>query len=397
MNIANLNIYVTNQGKESARGIAASVVAIAHAYGLFIFPFLGADYYFGQLFSIAAHQAVMIFFIISGYLITLSILNNVRRNEEFNFTKYISSRLARIHPPLFFAVILSIFFLGIIRLFNLRGVDSSLPFAVGNFEPSRKVFLLTFEDIKNVVMMRNGMLEVDGPLWSLYIEWRIYIVMGVLAFLVTSKKLTSKIIMSFIFIYVVNALISVNEHAFFYLSVWLLGALLALIPSAKKILTGKYRFFIFLILSAIVILWAFFSPAMLMAGGNKFGLFENTYQLLICILWCFIVIPDHKVKPTLFSTISIWLGNFSYSLYILHFPIMLFVFALSHRMIEGSLNYAFLAAILSLLSAVAISRVSSIYFENKIYFQKPIYKILNYIVSLMRQCSHKLRPLLKDD
>lgn len=66
MSAVNLDAHVTDEWKESARGIAAIVVAIAHAYGLFLLPFLGPDDCFGKLLVIASYQAVMVFLLLAG-------------------------------------------------------------------------------------------------------------------------------------------------------------------------------------------------------------------------------------------------------------------------------------------------------------------------------------------
>lgn len=103
---------IVDSGKEGVRGIAAFTVALAHAYGIFIAPHLGADGFMPKLLGQAAHQSVMVFFIISGLLITLSIKSNIEKNSgKFDLIKYLSSRVARIYPPLCFAIFISLFFI----------------------------------------------------------------------------------------------------------------------------------------------------------------------------------------------------------------------------------------------------------------------------------------------
>jgi peptidoglycan/LPS O-acetylase OafA/YrhL len=377
MNTKNLDKYDTDKWKESDRGIAAMVVAIAHAYTLFIYPHLGPEDLLGKILGIAAHQAVMIFFVVSGYLITISILNNIQKNKgRFNFAQYLISRLARIYPPLIFVIAVTIFFWAAIGFFHLHGFSPNLPFGIGDFESSRTVFILALSDIKNAVLMRNGMLDVNGPLWSLCIEWRIYIVAGVLALFITTSKIFIKVLFAILFGYVFKGLWDVNEHAMFYLLVWLLGSIFALAPSLHALLLVKYRAWVLMTLLMVVVAWGINNSSMFISGGNKFGFFENIFQLLICIIWSFFIIPDRPMRQSVLKRASIWLGHLSYSLYILHFPIMLFILSLSHSFIQGSLVRSVLFAAISLFLAIVFSRLCAKYFENKKYFEKVMQAIL---------------------
>ena len=392
----NSNAHVTDEWKKSGRGIAAIVVAIAHAYGLYLSPFFGPDDYLGIFFAIASHQAVMIFFLISGYLITISININIKKNEGmFRFFQYLASRIARIYPPLLFAIAMTTFFWGVIRFFNLHGVNSNLPYEIGNFAPSRAVFSLGLADIKNAVMMQNGMLDANGPLWSLYIEWRIYIVAGVLAFFLTVNAIIYKSVLAIIFAYVFYGLFSINEHAMFYLMIWLLGCIFSLAPFLTKLALIKHRYLVFSVLLIVIFLWGILNPKIVISGGSKFGFFENVFQLLICFSWSMLIIPDRLTKLTTFKIISIWLGNLSYSLYILHFPIMLFFLSLFHNLIAGSLPLSLLAAVVSLFVAIAISSLSAKYFENKVYFERIIQKILIRVIAMLQKIAHKIDLLTK--
>ncbi|MGJ4932309.1 acyltransferase family protein [Bradyrhizobium sp. HKCCYLS2038] len=67
---------------DAARGIAAMCVLAGHGYQVFYSRSEGIELICAVL-GTAATYAVYIFFAMSGYLITLSITNNIRRNSRF--------------------------------------------------------------------------------------------------------------------------------------------------------------------------------------------------------------------------------------------------------------------------------------------------------------------------
>lgn len=92
---------------ESFRAISAFTVMLAHCYIIFIskrYP----DIY--PLAASHAQSSVMVFFVLSGFLIGLSVKNNLSRNEgAFNIKEYADARFFRIYPPLIFSLFLATF------------------------------------------------------------------------------------------------------------------------------------------------------------------------------------------------------------------------------------------------------------------------------------------------
>ncbi len=90
---------------DSIRGLSAIIVVLGHVYQAMIFPVLG-----GTMLPIGffTQFAVMMFFSLSGFLVGISIFNNIKRNNGFFVGQYFRDRLVRIYPPLFIATLIMI-------------------------------------------------------------------------------------------------------------------------------------------------------------------------------------------------------------------------------------------------------------------------------------------------
>ena len=103
------------------RGVLAIAVLIPHSIHTFISRVIGIDHFLSILSGAIASHAVLIFFLMSGYLIANSIQTNFDTNQKFDILRYVSARFARIYPPLIcsFLVIYSADL--IISIFQLPG------------------------------------------------------------------------------------------------------------------------------------------------------------------------------------------------------------------------------------------------------------------------------------
>ena len=68
---------INDNGMSSIRGAATLVVVGAHSIQIFLLRFLGLDHVIAKIAGQMAAHAVLVFFIVSGYLISLSILKNI--------------------------------------------------------------------------------------------------------------------------------------------------------------------------------------------------------------------------------------------------------------------------------------------------------------------------------
>ena len=298
---------------DGLRGIAIIPVILYHLN----IPFFSGGYI-----------GVDIFFVISGFLITSIIHNNIKE-KKFSLLDFYERRLRRIIPILYLILILSIPF----TLINFIEVDSrnffeSL-FAVITFSSN---FLFWLEE--GEYFTRENSLKPLLHTWSLSIEMQFYIIFPLIIIILEKvKKLKIMIISStcFFSFLIANWLSLVNPDASFYLSltrIWelLLGSLCALLRISCNKVKSKSDYICFFSFIIIFLSVFFF---------NDKTLHPSFFSLFPVLATCFLILfseESNSFKRLLQFGPLVVVGLISYSLYILHFPMIAFLKYLDIRM-----------------------------------------------------------------
>ena len=285
------------------RGISVILVFFYHLkLSYFDYGFLGVD----------------IFFVISGFVITSIIYNEIKKTKRFNFYNFYTRRFKRIYPVLFFVLTISFFliiFLQPLDLFlnNLKVYFLSL-FGVSNF-----YYLFLKKDYFDTVF--------DDPFahtWSLGVEEQFYIIFPLLLFFILKyeKYVKSVLILSLlVFIGIVFSNIFVENiklifySPFFRFWEFLIGTLTFFLTKKIKIKNN------YLSLSVLFILFLFI---LIPKNINL----PNT-NLITCILTSLFILFYKKNENKLSNYIienkpMLFLGNVSYSFYLWHLPVIYF-------------------------------------------------------------------------
>ena len=323
---------------DGLRGIAIIPVILYHLN----IPFFSGGYI-----------GVDIFFVISGFLITSIIHNNIKE-KKFSLLDFYERRLRRIIPILYLILILSIPF----TLINFIEVDSrnffeSL-FAVITFSSN---FLFWLEE--GEYFTRENSLKPLLHTWSLSIEMQFYIIFPLIIIILEKvKKLKIMIISStcFFSFLIANWLSLVNPDASFYLSltrIWelLLGSLCALLRISRNKVKSKSEYICYISLIIIFLSVFFF---------NDKTLHPSFFSLFPVLATCFLILfseESNSFKRILQFGPLVVVGLISYSLYILHFPMIAF---LKYLDISISTNIIFVFLICLFL----VSYFSWVYIET---------------------------------
>jgi peptidoglycan/LPS O-acetylase OafA/YrhL len=305
---------------------------------------------------------VDIFFVITGYLMTLIINEDIKRNE-FSLTNFYFRRIRRIAPAYFF-VILTIIPVSFIVL---------VPHDFKNFSESL-IASATF--LANVYFFRNGnYFDVNLQnqpllhLWSISIETQFYLLFPI--FLILLNKFTGKVNNKIIIITVLIILnilalefSLVSDKTRFYLLIgrfweFLIGALVAFFVTYKhknNIKTDCVLSFIGLIL---IIVSVFFIEVT--DWPNLVTLAPTLGAALILIHANTKNITGRILSSKLFTT----LGLLSYSIFLIHYPI--FVIA----RINSEQNLSLLTYLLLMLLTFILAYISFNVVENR--FRKVSY------------------------
>lgn len=141
---------------DAIRGLAAETVVVGHAASV-IFPTSHVNDFLGW----TSHIAVLIFFILSGYVITGSLLREARLTGTIDYWDFAIRRIARIMPPYLFTILLVFVFFSVTEAGRALAVNYDVSFAsaarsLGFAFTSRDAIVLT-------------------PVWSLRLEVGLYI------------------------------------------------------------------------------------------------------------------------------------------------------------------------------------------------------------------------------
>ena len=154
------------------RGVAALLVLLAHARGGFFVKWSDLDMasqthinFFLFFVTRLGREAVIIFFILSGYLVGGQAIEN-RIAGRFSFLRYMLARIARLYTVLVPAL------LATLMLEYARGTLTTANGGVATF-------------IGNLLFLQSTFVPSYGsnaPLWSLAFEWWFYVMFGLCIF-----------------------------------------------------------------------------------------------------------------------------------------------------------------------------------------------------------------------
>ncbi len=364
---------------DGLRGIAIIPVILYHLN----IPFFSGGYI-----------GVDIFFVISGFLITSIIHNNIKE-KKFSLMDFYERRLRRIIPILYIILILSIPF----TLINFIEADSrnffeSL-FAVVTFSSN---FLFWLEE--GEYFTRDNSLKPLLHTWSLSIEMQFYIIFPLIIIILEKVKKLKIIIISLICFFsflIANWLSLINPDASFYISltrIWelLLGSLCAFLRMSPYKVTSKSEYICY-ISFIIIFLSVFFF--------NDKTLHPSFFSLFPVLATCFLILyseESNSFKRILQFSPLVVVGLISYSLYILHFPMIAFIKYLDIN-ISTKIIFVFLICLF------LISYLSWVYIETPFRKRNKIskktflrfYFFLSIILATVGLCGHFLIKDKTDD
>ncbi len=349
------------------RGLASIVVLLAHVVETLLQRLLGSGNTVVLIAGNLARHAVLVFFLLSGYLITQSIVSNVGRNGRFDVGEYLSARIARIYPPLIGAILIVLAAWCIVHALSLPGtLRYGLP---GDVFAARSAYTVTAWDIPRTLLMQNGMLQADGPLWSLYVEFHLYLIAMFVALALSGRKRRISVGVALLLF---GFWARLDSSFVFFGLVWALGAV-AMLAKRRLVTSGMVNrtTLISCPLAGCLIGAAFFAPRLLDIEN------PNPWIAYSVQLACSLVYADLMFFRDRFAArphrILVQTGHFSYSLYVIHFPLLLLVLSFTQNWSGSSLTRSLVVA---LPSAVAITFAASWFarfFEDQRHF-KPVIK-----------------------
>jgi peptidoglycan/LPS O-acetylase OafA/YrhL len=315
---------------DAARGAAASVVLVGHLRIFFVksvpaSPAKETHSAVGvnpkpagapvekKVFGFA-HEAVMVFFVLSGFLVGGSVIRMLRQGQ-WSWKKYLIHRTVRLWMVLIPALVIGYtldrigvhYFLGQGTVYDM-GPEGPAWNILARLTP------LTF--LGNLVFLQGGRvtpLGTNQPLWSLGYEFWYYMAFPCLALALTRGVVAWKRLL--LLAAMVAILVFVGREIATYFAIWLLGALAALLP--LKIPEKSQRLFAGL-------------SVLLIIGVNVFSIVHPPNAFVadslqgisfFLALYCFL----HFRRPSgdgLYRRCARFMSKISYSLYVTHGPVL---------------------------------------------------------------------------
>lgn len=345
---------------EFLRGIAAFYVFFHHT--LFQFNIVEKTSILGKLFSFG-QEAVMLFFLLSGYVIALSLIK-----KDYSFSEYFKHRFLRIYPILLFVMIISVV---------LKFLTDSLTFDFYSFI----INLLMLQDISS---LKPGTFADpflgNSPLWSLSYEWWFYMIF--FSHFIFYKKIFNNI--SFLYYSgFVFSLLGLLSYFFFYNQislimmyyyVWLSGAIICIIfanklPNKKSLIIKVLELYF----SIIIIYSLLFVLNQNTSSIGVHPLLELRHYLTSFVFLIIALLYTKyfytKLKNNLFYqrllSIGIKPASISFGVYVIHYPIMIFFLTINQKM-GGQINEN-MGFLLTFMFTLILSYIAEIKIYGKLY------------------------------
>jgi len=243
------------------------------------------------------YLAVDLFFILSGFVLTLNSTRNFKDGVTIaNFKKFMSKRFARLYPAYVIILIISFVFIKDFHSIAISAVSSFFLLSIFSPQP-----------------------QISGVLWSLSVEWVIYLFFPFWIWAVSFLKGRLKIAMLFLIFltsygllyyqfsdsYLVVGRVSFPYALFRGIGSYALGIMIFHINFSKK-----YYWMSDVLFTAIVACLCIYK-----------------LDILIVFLYAMLIKNLSVEEKSFFSrycsgAVGYWLGLISYSLYLIHIPVL---------------------------------------------------------------------------
>lgn len=351
-------------------------LAILLVLGFHFFPSIFPNGYIG----------VDIFFAISGFLISTIIFTQTNF-KKFSLIGFYKNRVTRIYP-LFLLTLLASLAFGWVFLFPSEYL------ILGKHAASSSIFISNFFYLNEAGYFdATSLTKPLLHLWSLSIEWQFYIALPLLILLIKKTRLPpfktifTIIVFSFAYYLYTARINPVNSFYFPIARLWefLIGCLFGIQFTQQKLLLGDHAIVntgsktLINIISIENKTLPYLGLVLLATAFIPWPMhnISSAYSLFPIIGACLIIY--YKLGTNLSNYLQckffILIGNISYALYLIHWPILSFAFILKGSMLDLSQR------IFILLISVILAILSTYLIERPLYHFKSNSKWIYFLIS----------------
>ncbi len=314
------------------RGLAALTVFIGHARVILISSIVVAAGRADIAFKPAAlgeadnrtgfgHIAVIVFFVLSGYLVGGGAVRALR-NNRWSASNYAIARLSRL-----WTVLIPVLLLG--YLLDHTGVALAVPGSLYSAPPTQR---MVFPDLPEAMRFPNLIANLfflqsivarpfgtNSPLWTLSYEFWFYVAFPFLLFMLHPSTTLVRRVLCAVMLALIAAFVGQKICTYFVL--WLLGVAVEIAP--KKLEPKQAKSAAVLGSIGFVLLLLFLIKA------NLSLLVSDAIESICFALLCYAIVHlQQPARTGLVTSASSGLSAMSYTLYLAHAPILVFISSL---------------------------------------------------------------------
>lgn len=289
------------------RGLAALFVYVNHAPVMLVNMGIKADNVsqWGWIYANLGSFGVQIFFCITGFLFFDRI---IKVDGKLDWNRFFQSRVKRIAPLFYFSSLLCVL-ISIFYSFTITFSKSDLLTLAG---------LATFSFIDSSMTIGGMKLyPLNSVIWTLVHEWRFYMALPLICFAFCNAKVGKLALVAACII----AVIDFNNSVVVCWPYFLTGIVTAYVVNLKPKISHSINVMLLILATALFIVTA----GVKIENGYNWQRFAMSSIFFLCIVMC-----DAKI---LHAKSLRYLGEISYSIYLLHLPILfLSIWILSKQM-----------------------------------------------------------------
>jgi peptidoglycan/LPS O-acetylase OafA/YrhL len=305
------------------RGMAALAVLANHLRNLFFVNYPQVQHknvVLTALYAFAAlgHQCVIVFFVLSGFFVSASVLK-YRTPEAWSARGYAINRLARLYVVFLPALLVTALADFIAR--QLPYGDLYFNHPVPDFgqvifaaQDNLKQFFGNLFFLQTITVRSFGS---NGALWSLSNEFWYYAIWPLVFVAIAAGPRTRRLIAAAAAVLLLILLPGSMSASFL---IWLLGVVVLAAPFSARLLVRDRSRVTSLVLAIVFVI-------AILAGRRFYADFNFASDLLVGITFSVLlltIVYSPRTKPTgkFYARSAHGLASFSYSLYAIHFPIL---------------------------------------------------------------------------
>ena len=312
------------------RGCSALLVCLSHLrnamfvdYSALVHPNMAIKVFYAM--TSLGHQAVMVFFVLSGYFVGGAVL---RAGATFSWKIYLAARLTR----LWVVLIPCLFLTWVIGLIIEQYAPSVLAGAnmdswhsgpkLGEYSTSFHTLLANLFFMQTIISPVFGL---NSPLWSLANEFWYYMLFPLLLAFVGAIKPSHYLSRIVAFIFAMLLSWYLPKDMLYSFLIWLMGVAVYISQSKIKLMrqnTVRILLFIALITFGLALVFSKSSRWFKEMPLEPDFIIGLTFAFL-CLILSNLSFPENRWSW--FAKSSLYLSEISYSLYLSHFPVVLLI------------------------------------------------------------------------